>query len=279
MQKYVCPCGYVYDPAVGDPDNGIAPGTPGSRFLRTGFVPPADWARTCLKRKHETRRDHRSRLSLSTGVRSAGWLPFAGMFRHALQRAGLAEMLAGAAQSACGTIRPDNSAVHPKGTGGHFRRGCGRSKPFSSALRTSSPYPFKLYPGKVQLAQNGQQQRFVGVPLPDKVMQASSEVTGVLGNIGDGETRELRERAVPGNLLAHQQLQQSALSATVAAGQGHTVSRLQSKGQGAAHWPSAIVGNDLPQVQQSASGGQGPQLERIGPLQIPQQAGGLLQRF
>ena len=26
--KYVCDvCGYVYDPAVGDPDNGIAPGT------------------------------------------------------------------------------------------------------------------------------------------------------------------------------------------------------------------------------------------------------------
>ena len=29
MKKYVCgPCGYVYDPAVGDPDSGIAPGTP-----------------------------------------------------------------------------------------------------------------------------------------------------------------------------------------------------------------------------------------------------------
>lgn len=27
MQKYECPCGYVYDPEVGDPDNGIAPGT------------------------------------------------------------------------------------------------------------------------------------------------------------------------------------------------------------------------------------------------------------
>ena len=26
--KYVCDiCGYVYDPAVGDPDGGIAPGT------------------------------------------------------------------------------------------------------------------------------------------------------------------------------------------------------------------------------------------------------------
>ena len=28
MAKYVCDvCGYVYYPAVGDPDNGIAPGT------------------------------------------------------------------------------------------------------------------------------------------------------------------------------------------------------------------------------------------------------------
>ena len=27
MDKYVCSvCGYVYDPAVGDPDNGIEPG-------------------------------------------------------------------------------------------------------------------------------------------------------------------------------------------------------------------------------------------------------------
>ena len=27
MAKYACPCGYVYDPEIGDPDNGIAPGT------------------------------------------------------------------------------------------------------------------------------------------------------------------------------------------------------------------------------------------------------------
>ncbi|UCE05953.1 MAG: rubredoxin [bacterium] len=28
MQKYVClVCGYVYDPAEGDPDNDVAPGT------------------------------------------------------------------------------------------------------------------------------------------------------------------------------------------------------------------------------------------------------------
>ena len=23
--KYECPCGYIYDPALGDPDSGIAP--------------------------------------------------------------------------------------------------------------------------------------------------------------------------------------------------------------------------------------------------------------
>jgi rubredoxin len=29
MKSYVCQvCGYVYDPAVGDPDNGVEPGTP-----------------------------------------------------------------------------------------------------------------------------------------------------------------------------------------------------------------------------------------------------------
>ncbi len=28
MQKYECVvCSYVYDPALGDPDNGVAPGT------------------------------------------------------------------------------------------------------------------------------------------------------------------------------------------------------------------------------------------------------------
>ena len=38
MQKYVCTvCGYVYDPAAGDPDNGIAPGTPFEDL-------PEDWA-------------------------------------------------------------------------------------------------------------------------------------------------------------------------------------------------------------------------------------------
>ena len=37
MKKYVCgPCGYVYDPAVGDPDSGIAPGTPFKAL-------PEDW--------------------------------------------------------------------------------------------------------------------------------------------------------------------------------------------------------------------------------------------
>lgn len=28
MEKYICICGYEYDPAVGDAEHGIAPGTP-----------------------------------------------------------------------------------------------------------------------------------------------------------------------------------------------------------------------------------------------------------
>ena len=37
MDKYVCDiCGYIYDPANGDPDNGVAPSTPWEQV-------PADW--------------------------------------------------------------------------------------------------------------------------------------------------------------------------------------------------------------------------------------------
>lgn len=37
MVKWVCePCGYVYDPAEGDPDNGIKPGTSFEKL-------PEDW--------------------------------------------------------------------------------------------------------------------------------------------------------------------------------------------------------------------------------------------
>lgn len=37
MKKYKCiPCGYIYDPAVGDPDNGVTPGTAFDAL-------PSDW--------------------------------------------------------------------------------------------------------------------------------------------------------------------------------------------------------------------------------------------
>jgi len=40
MQKYVCGiCGYVYDPAIGDPENGVAPGTAFAN-LPDGWVCP-----------------------------------------------------------------------------------------------------------------------------------------------------------------------------------------------------------------------------------------------
>jgi rubredoxin len=37
VEKYKCSiCGYEYDPATGDPDNGVKPGTPFSKL-------PGDW--------------------------------------------------------------------------------------------------------------------------------------------------------------------------------------------------------------------------------------------
>lgn len=36
MEQYLCPCGYLYDEALGDPDNGIAPGTKWEEI-------PEDW--------------------------------------------------------------------------------------------------------------------------------------------------------------------------------------------------------------------------------------------
>ncbi len=46
MTKYVCTvCGYVYDPATGDPDNGVAAGTNGRMSRKTGYAPFAEWER------------------------------------------------------------------------------------------------------------------------------------------------------------------------------------------------------------------------------------------
>ena len=42
MDKYVCPCGYVYDPAVGDPDNGVAPGTPWEKVPEEDIYLPVE---------------------------------------------------------------------------------------------------------------------------------------------------------------------------------------------------------------------------------------------
>lgn len=40
MKKYVCTvCNWVYDPAVGDPDGGIAPGTPFEAILEDWVCP------------------------------------------------------------------------------------------------------------------------------------------------------------------------------------------------------------------------------------------------
>lgn len=49
MKKYICePCGYEYDPEVGDPDNGIAPGTLLKISRKIGYVQSAEWVKKYL---------------------------------------------------------------------------------------------------------------------------------------------------------------------------------------------------------------------------------------
>ena len=61
MKKYVCNvCGYVYDPAEGDPDNGVAAGKalPGKMFRKTGY------ARYALPRRMISRKNKLQRCSM-----------------------------------------------------------------------------------------------------------------------------------------------------------------------------------------------------------------------
>ena len=51
LKKYVCPCGYVYDPAVGDPDNGVAPGTAWEDVPEDWVCPVCGLVKTPLRKK------------------------------------------------------------------------------------------------------------------------------------------------------------------------------------------------------------------------------------
>ena len=54
--KYVCDiCGYVYDPAAGDPDNGVAPARPGKPSPKIGSARCAASARTSSAPRHNAK--------------------------------------------------------------------------------------------------------------------------------------------------------------------------------------------------------------------------------
>ena len=49
MKKYLCePCGYEYDPAEGDPSQGIEPGTAFEDLRKIGSARSAALEKTCL---------------------------------------------------------------------------------------------------------------------------------------------------------------------------------------------------------------------------------------
>ena len=57
MKKYMCEvCGYVYDPVLGDPEHGVAPGTPFEKLPEDWVCPPcsADKGQFSPVKEHDT---------------------------------------------------------------------------------------------------------------------------------------------------------------------------------------------------------------------------------
>ena len=64
--KYVCDiCGYVYDPEVGDPDNGVAPAHLGRKSPKTGPAPSARSERTSSARRNKRTDTRKQRFRVS----------------------------------------------------------------------------------------------------------------------------------------------------------------------------------------------------------------------
>ena len=62
MKKYLCePCGYIYDPEIGDPDGGIAPGTAFEDI-------PDDWVCHLRTRKRSFCRNVRKNIIKSSAA-------------------------------------------------------------------------------------------------------------------------------------------------------------------------------------------------------------------
>lgn len=45
MQKWECPCGYIYDPAEGDYENGVDPDTPWEKVPENWVCPKCEAAK------------------------------------------------------------------------------------------------------------------------------------------------------------------------------------------------------------------------------------------
>ncbi|MDR2811502.1 MAG: rubredoxin [Endomicrobium sp.] len=52
MEKWKCSiCGYIYDPAVGDPDKGIIPGTPFEQLTEDWTCPVCGQSKSVFEKK------------------------------------------------------------------------------------------------------------------------------------------------------------------------------------------------------------------------------------
>ena len=91
---------------------------------------------------------------------------------------------------------------------------------------------FKLHPLKIQLPQDGFEQGLVDCPRLDKIVQTAPEGGGVLGNVGDHQSRGGGTGAALEQILPQKELEETALPAAVGSRQGQALPLLQGKGDG-----------------------------------------------
>ena len=54
MERWICTvCGYVYDPEIGDPDNGVEPGTSFEDLPEDWVCPDCGVEKICLRKKNK----------------------------------------------------------------------------------------------------------------------------------------------------------------------------------------------------------------------------------
>ena len=115
---------------------------------------------------------------------------------------------------------------------------------------------------------------------PRELAQAAAQEGGVLGHVGDDQTRGKGEKSRVGGSPHPAPAGAGWTFQSRSAHQSHPFPPLHSEGDRTAHGPRPVVGRQLPGLQQTALGVlQGAELQRLGQFDVLQKPGLGLRRL